>query len=89
VLPAIIMNIFDFIPQHLRANLISDQGLADSLNVTVHLSSRAGDRDQINPSEANALDANAILHEWEQTCYLAWVEMEQDIYCGSTPVSQS
>lgn len=88
----ITMNIFDFIPKHLRDNLMAEQGSVSSigsLTATNQTTSRAFTSDLGQSTEALAPETTTILHEWEQTCYSAWVEMEQDICGCSVSVSQS
>jgi hypothetical protein len=81
------MNIFDFIPNHLRTNLTSDRSPAAPSNSAFCPSTTSHPQDNAEFGDATAADT--VLQEWEQTCYSAWVEMEEDIYCFSAPLPQS
>lgn len=78
------MNIFDFIPPHLRTSQDSQHSAKDPINPPIQTASNLTFYPQqdelLVPSHiARPEQYKLMLQEWEQACYSEWVEMEQDI----------
>jgi hypothetical protein len=75
-----IMNIFDFIPSHLRAPGDSKNAVMEPIDTISGASPHSQQIESLAPSHLTRPDQyKLMLQEWEQACYSEWVEMEQDI----------
>lgn len=78
------MNIFDFIPPHLRASQDSQNSASETVNPSIQISANstfAPQQDELLvPAQMTRPEQyKLMLQEWEHACYSEWVEMEQDI----------